>query len=377
MVFDEAHRSIAPSYTKLLAQYPNAILLGLTATPVRSDGRGLGALYEDLVEVSTVAKLTAEGYLVPTIVYAPVVPDLSGVRVRAGDYVGDEIQAIMDKQELVGNVVRDWQARAATRKTLVFASGVAHSMHLAEAFREAGVNAAHIDGGTEHEDRRQIMRALEHGDLQVLCNCDVATEGFDCPPVSCIVLARPTKSYGLYLQIVGRGLRPYDGKEDCIVIDHAGAVYQHGFVTEAGDWSLDPDETVQERREKKAAENKAQDKLIHCRECGRNYSLEKDGVHCPSCGAKPTQQAKELNMREGRLRRVKTPAKPKKDEKERFWTSCLYQCAHTGRPCGAAAHMYRNKFGIWPRGFEWMPTGEQWRLSAREFLNSLNRERAA
>jgi superfamily II DNA or RNA helicase len=352
--FDEAHRSLAPSYQKLLALYPDAILVGLTATPVRGDGRGLGSTYDEIVESISIRELIEQGYLVTPRVYAPVMPDLSGVHIKRGDYDSTELEAAMDRQELVGSVVDDWKVRAGDRKTVVFASGVQHSKHLCEVFRNSGVKAEHIDGTTDKQRRDEVLYDLEHGELQVVTNCDVLLEGWDCPPISCAIYARPTRSYGLYLQMAGRVLRKHPGKEDCILIDHAGAVYRHGFVQDAGDWSLDPDTPIEERR-KKTKEETTQP--MTCRECFTVYEGRAD---CPKCGWMPTKEARAVNMAEGRLKEIKHI---KIDSRQRTWNECLFKCVHRNLKMGAAAHMYRKKVGVWPQGLKTVPeTKAEWAM---------------
>ena len=212
IVIDEAHRSASDSYREIVERYPTAVLLGLTATPCRTDGKGLGHIYQDLICCPSMAELTEQGYLVPVRYFAPTAPDLEGVEVRAGDYVEKQLAERMDKAKLVGDVVEHWQKFGEDRQTIVFATNVRHSQHLAEKFQQAGVQAAHLDGKTEKPEREHLLADLGQGRLRVLCNCEVLTEGWDSPTVSCCVLAKPTKSLGRYLQMAGRVLRPAEGK---------------------------------------------------------------------------------------------------------------------------------------------------------------------
>ena len=138
IMIDEAHRSVAKGYQELRNHYPDAILIGLTATPIRGDGRGLGGMYDAMIEVESVQGLIDRGFLVNTRIVAPTMPDLTGVRTRGGDYVEEDLEKLMDKATLVGNVVEEWKSLAHDRKTVVFSSGVGHSKHLCEAFRAAG-----------------------------------------------------------------------------------------------------------------------------------------------------------------------------------------------------------------------------------------------
>lgn len=365
IIFDEAHRSLAATYQIMRSMYPDAILIGLTATPCRGDGRGLGKMYKILIEVISVRELIDLGFLVEPKVFAPVEPpDLSDVKTSGDDWARTELEEIMDTQQLVGNVLHDWQSRASDRQTVIFASGVRHSKHIYEEFKNAGIEIEHIDGETEPNLRDDILVALEHGDIKCVTNADVLLEGWDCPPVSCAVLARPTKSYGLYLQMAGRTMRPFYGKTDSLIIDHAGAVYRHGFVQDAGNWSLNPDEKITERRAKAAAEKTQEELQTTCRECWTVYN---NSPYCPECGYKPTAQARDANFEEGRLqfvKRVKTTEQKRQD----FWNSCYFRCLHSGKKIGVAAHMYKKEYGVFPNGLTRLPKNkDEWNMTTRKF----------
>lgn len=361
LIIDEAHLSLAPSYHKVLDLYPGAKLLGFTATPCRGDGRGLGNIYTDMVERADIEGLIEAGYLVPTRVMAPSIPDLTGVRVRLGDYVPGEVEELMDNKTLVGDAVRHWLDHARGRKTVCFTSGVSHSLHVCEEFRRAGIQAEHLDGNTDKQHREKILHQLTHGDLQVVTNCEVLTTGWDAPCVSCMVMMRPTKSYGLYLQMAGRILRPYPGKQDALILDHGGNVYRHGFPEDAGNWSLDPDERIQDRREREKKERQP----TTCRNCWTVYTGRRD---CPECGWVPTPQARAADIKEGRLQEVKRKGKPKAD-KEKVWRDCLWKARYRNMKVGAAAHMYKKELGVWPRGMgNLQPRGEQWQWQAGKFI---------
>ena len=240
VIIDECHRTLSNTYRKLIDEYEGNVVLGLTATPCRGDGLGLGHVYEDMVCAPTIRHLTDEGHLVDAKYFAPSIPDLHGVKTIAGDYNKKHLAKKMDTPKLVGDIVTNWLSIAKDKTTVVFASSVQHSINLMESFEKAGVKAGHIDGATPTEERDLTLKQLEDGEITVLCNCLVLTEGWDCPSAEVCVLARPTKSLGLYLQMVGRVLRPMEGKDKATIIDHSGAVYQHGFVDDEFEWDLDP-----------------------------------------------------------------------------------------------------------------------------------------
>jgi superfamily II DNA or RNA helicase len=212
LVADECHHAPARTWRAIIDAYSDAVVLGLTATPCRGDGRGLGSIFEALIEAPQVPELIDGGYLVPTVVYAPTIPDLVGVRVQAGDYVESQLADRMDRPKLVGDIVTQWHRLGEGRRTVVFATGVQHSIHIRDEFRKSGVRCDHLDGSTPKEERDEILLKLRGGVIDVVTNCLVLTEGWDLPDLGCIVLARPTKKMGLYRQMVGRGLRPAPGK---------------------------------------------------------------------------------------------------------------------------------------------------------------------
>jgi DNA repair protein RadD len=201
---DEAHHLPSETWKKILAEYPNACLLGSSATPCRSDGKGLGNFFDRIIEGPEVAELQKLGFLVSVIYYAPAEPDLKNIKTQAGDYQINQLADRMNRDDLVGDVVSTWHRYGEHRTSVVFAVDVTHSIHLRNEFLESGVRAEHLDGSTPKLERDAILARLASGETEVVANCNVLTEGWDCPPVSCIVLARPTKQLGLFRQMAGR-----------------------------------------------------------------------------------------------------------------------------------------------------------------------------
>src|SRR5215469_5277125 len=213
LVVDECHHATARTWRKLIEAYPDAVLIGLTATPCRGDGNGLGGIFTTMIECPQIRDLIEQRWLVKSRVYAPVTPNLRGVHVRHGDYVENELAARMDDPKLVGDMVTHWHKFGERRKTVAFAVNVAHSQHLCNEFVRAGVRAEHLDGSTRDDEREAILGRLASGETELICNCMVLTEGWDMPEVGCAILGRPTKKMGLYRQMIGRVLRPA-GKTD-------------------------------------------------------------------------------------------------------------------------------------------------------------------
>lgn len=240
VVIDEAHRALAKSYVKhLFEAYPKAVFLGLSATPCRTDGRGLGAAFDALVIGAKYSDLIAEGFICAPVVYGtPVLPDLRKVRTKSGDYNREDLEAAVNRSALIGNCVAEWKKRGEGRKTVVFAVSVAHSKALREAFEADGVRAGHIDGETPEGERADTLARLERGELDLVCNVGVLTEGWDMPSCKCLVIARPTKSLALWMQMAGRILRPW-GDASPLILDHGGNVDRHGMPHVDRAWSLE------------------------------------------------------------------------------------------------------------------------------------------
>ena len=238
IILDEAHRSVSGQFQELIKVYPNAFIIGLTATPCRNDGRGLGNVYEELVEAGSIKELTKLGYLVPNRIVAPTIPDLQKIRIVAGDYEKKALTQKMNTAKLVGDIVTHWIKFGEDRPSVVFATSIAHSKHICNIFNQNGVKAGHIDSKQTELERETQLANLNSGKIKILCNCQILTEGWDQPKISCVIIARPTKSYPLYLQMIGRTLRPYTNKKDTLIIDHSGCVYEHGFPEDAGNWTL-------------------------------------------------------------------------------------------------------------------------------------------
>ena len=348
IVVDEAHHVGAQTWRLLLEAYPNARKIGLTATPCRSDGRGLGNYFDELILGPQIPDLIAQKHLVPTVYYAPADPDLKGVETRQGDYAIGQLADRMNRDDLVGDIVSNWHRHGQRRKTLVFCVDVAHSVHVRDEFIKAGVRAEHLDGSTPKTERDAILARLASGETELVTNCMVLTEGFDLPAISCIVLARPTKQLGLFRQMAGRGLRPAPGKSNLILIDHSGAVYRHGLLEDPIEWTLDvtkrADNPTHRNRDKQTTS-----RLIECSQCG---ALRTGGEACPHCGFLPKRRPDAIIFADGELARIDKHRRPinSSDPHERMrWHAMLSHIAgERGYKPGWVSHKYKEKFGTWP-----------------------------
>jgi superfamily II DNA or RNA helicase len=279
LIVDECHHHTSGnSYEKIVRWYPQAILLGFTATPWRLDGVGLADVYPSHVLVATPRELKEQGYLVPVggFEYAPV--ETKDGKVSGGDFVGRSLEQSAMSAKLFGEIIGEWKRHAAGVRTVLFACTITHSMAMTRAFVDAGVPAEHLDGETPLGERAAILARVKTGQTRVLCNVNVATEGWDMPELECVILARPTLSTSLALQMMGRGLRPSPGKELCRIHDHARVLASHGHPYAERDWS--PEKTVRaSRKEQEAGVSRAR----HCFKCDAVIAT----YPCDACKAMP------------------------------------------------------------------------------------------
>jgi DNA repair protein RadD len=338
VLVDEAHLSITLVRKRLLALWPDTRRIGLTATPTRKDGRALGVLFDALIEPATTADLVAQGYLAPARYFSWPSPDLRGVRTVGGDYNLADLDLVMNRAPLLADVVATWLQRASDRRTICYAVSIAHAVALAEAFRREGVAAEHVDAGTPASARAATFARFRRGTTQVMTNCFLAAYGFDLPALSCVVLARPTKSLMLYLQMLGRGLRIAEGKGDCLVLDHSGAVHRHGFATDARVWTLAGRTALVPSpvREKAVREAKT------CPECQAVWLA---GATCPECGYIRRPKGRLVETLDGELVELAAGEAPEVQDRAVFYAELrAYAAEHNFEP-GWAAHRFRERFG--------------------------------
>jgi superfamily II DNA or RNA helicase len=352
IVIDEAHHSRARTYQQIIDAYPNAIALGLTATPCRGDGRGLGNIFDAMIECPQVSELITLGHLVKPKIFAPPPPNLRGVKVAStGDYVIRQLSDRMDTDQLVGDVVEHWLKHSQRRRTVVFSVDVKHSVHIVEELRKSEVKAEHLDGTTPQEERGAILGRLALGEIEVVSNCMVLTEGFDLPDIGCIVLARPTRSLGLYRQMIGRGLRPAEGKSDIVILDHSGGVHRHGRPDDAIEWTLEQDNRASNpTHEARLAAHR--DPFCECSSCGH---LRMRGMACDNCGWEPKPHGRAVEYVDADLVELGKPiAGPSETERKTFYAELRgYQLNARKKDgtlyaAGWAAQQYKQKFGHFP-----------------------------
>lgn len=284
IVWDECHHLAAKSWAAVYEAYPDAIHIGLSATPERLDGSGLDTYFQHLIKGPTVAELIAAGWLVPYRLYAPAAVDLSSVHTKLGDFVRGELAGAMDKPTITGDAIGHYKRYANGKRAVAFCVSIEHSRHVVASFNAAGIPAAHVDGETDPGERDATIQRFERGEILLLSNVDLFGEGFDLPAIECVILLRPTQSLTLFLQQCGRGLRTSPGKSECIILDHAGNSSRHGLPDDPHEWTLEG------RKKKKSTTGQIPVKqclrcfaTVHaaasnCRYCGYLFLVEPRGV---------------------------------------------------------------------------------------------------
>ena len=243
LICDECHHILANTYKSILAAFPEAFLLGVTATPQRTGGINLGEIFTSMVEGPSVDELIKLGNLTDFRYFSHVEEiDLKNVRTKFGEYVNADLAKVMTNSKIIGNIVETYKIRAGGKSAICYCVNVKHSEFVAESFRAAGISAAHCDGETPKKIREQLVEDFRLGKIKVLCNAELFSEGFDVPNMQAVILARPTKSLTLFIQQAMRPLRPdaSDPKKIAIIIDHVQNFSHFGLPDVRRDWSLDP-----------------------------------------------------------------------------------------------------------------------------------------
>lgn len=302
VICDEAHHAIgASTWGKVIAYWrernPRLRLIGVTATPERLSGEGLGETFDEMVLGPTTRELIDLGALADYRLFAPAqAVDLSEVGMQGGDYKRGAAAAVMDKPAIVGNTIAEYQRLLNGAPTVSFEVSVENAQHMAEQFRAAGYRAACLDGKMDKQLRRDIVRDFGRGAINVLTSCEIISEGFDVPGIVGAILRRPTWSLAMYLQQVGRALRTAPGKEHAILLDQVGNSTRHGLPDDPRNWSLLGRE---EKRGKKDSDN------VACRQCEKCYAVSPAAASkCRECGAPFPVKKREIEELDGVLSEV-------------------------------------------------------------------------
>jgi superfamily II DNA or RNA helicase len=278
VVIDEAHMATSKGYHELSSRYPDAFFLPVTATPYTKEP--LRHVADAIVHPVSVKELMdmaidsnyTRGLIRPRY-FAPSKPDLKGVKISGDDYAVNDLEKRMNT--LTGDIILHWKKYAENRPTVLFACNISHSISIAQQFRASGITAEHIEGNNTFAERQAALSRLEKGETRIICNVGVLCTGVDIPFLGAIVMARPTKSYNLYIQQAGRGTRPCPdrAKQDFLILDHASNVLKHGFIDDEPDAWLDGKTKIEHD--------------IVAQQCGACYAIfeSKGNPICPECNA--------------------------------------------------------------------------------------------
>ena len=299
IIADECHHFLADNtFGRVFAAFPNAKILGVTATPARLDGRGLGGIFDHLVRGPEVQDLIDQGYLARPKYYAPPVGiDTAGVHTLGGDFNKAELEAIVDRPTVTGNAVEHYRKLASGVPAIAFCVSIKHMNSVVDEFTAGGFRALGIDGTMDDEQRADRISRLSDGRLDVLASVDLLGEGVDVPIVGCGIMLRPTQSLSVHLQQLGRPLRPGTNKEFAIILDHAGNLARHGFAEEPRQWSLDPKAKLQRSEQ-------AQDPAFRIRTCPQCYAVSRWVPRCPQCGCVFPIESRTVRVGKGTLEEI-------------------------------------------------------------------------
>lgn len=245
VICDEAHHAVSPQWMRVLdalnTANPDVRFVGMTATPGRADGTALDRVFTEVCFERGVLDMIQLGYLVPPHGFKITLDvNLDRVATENGDFVRTQLAKLMNRPPVLRAVVEAWRAHGHNRKTLVFAVDVAHAIALRNEFVDAGYAAEHVDGRMKARERKAVFERFKTGQTKILCNCEIATEGFDDPSIEAVLLVRPTQSQALFAQMVGRGLRLWPGKTECLLLDCVGNSDRHRLATLATLAGFDP-----------------------------------------------------------------------------------------------------------------------------------------
>lgn len=345
VVVDEAHVRFR-AISEWIKREPDKIFVALTATPW---ARGMADDWQKLIVASTLRETIADGHLTPFRVLAPSTPDLSGIKIVAGDYHEGQLSERMSGAKITADIVSTWLEKAGNLPTLVFAVDRAHARVLHEQFRSVGVVAEYVDANTDRAERNAMAGRFQRRETTVIVNIGTMTTGVDLD-VRCVVFARPTKSEILFVQCLGRGARLGEAKSECLVLDHAGTTLDLGLPTDIHHAEL--------RSGKQAEKSTPQEAKI--REpwgCSCGCLVSPTESKCPACGNEPKRKCT-VHVVDGELREIGAPrpvAGDKKANRDLSWEEKAQWlggmrriCADRGYAEGWAANKYREKFGVWP-----------------------------
>ena len=279
IITDENHHSLATTYKRIYDYFSDVMRVGVTATPTRLDGSGLKDVNDILIVGVSTSWLIEHQCLSPYDYYAPSVTDLTGLRTQNGEYMVADIEKKMIKNTVFGDVIRYYKTYADGKKAICYCASIKHSQRMATAFCQAGIKAVHIDGNTPKDQRTTIISDFRKGNIRILCNVDLISEGFDVPDCECSILLRPTKSLTLYIQQSMRCMR-YQPNKRAIILDHVGNYSRHGLPDQDRIWSLD----AKKKTVRKKDNTEDTPSVKQCPQCFYTFPISKNIQICPNCG---------------------------------------------------------------------------------------------
>jgi superfamily II DNA or RNA helicase len=371
-IVDEAHEAMGDTWMQLLPK--DKPVIGMTATPAKADGRGLGAFYQGLVVAARYGELIDSGMIVDVRCFAPWSVDTRGLKRKDGDWSWEEVARRLGGKELVGSVVDEWKRHGENRPTACYASSVPHSIALCDEFNQRGIRAVHVDADTPQEEREAAYLGVREGTIKIICNMGVLTVGWDEPVVSCEIMAFSTASLIKYLQVAGRVLRPHPGKTNAILIDHGDNISRHGWPTDDRAWAIDAGQTIEERE--RTARLSGKREPICCYNCG---ALRQFGGTCPNCGAHKVRRGIPVMNLDGTLTELKRKTVKKKaavDDHQKLWFKCLGIAANKYGSVDMAMSLFMKMSGKYPPAhLHPMPPKHKWGVRVRSLYPGFVRKR--
>jgi len=305
LIVDEAHHTTAGTWKQVIEHFSSARLLGVTATPIRCDGRGLGENYQSMVIGPTAKWLTCNGFLADARVLAPPGIDTKGLRKKMGDFDMKQAEGLLQEGQVMGDCLTHYRQHLSEQTAIAFCCSVAHAEAVAGLFQANGIAAASIDGKMDAMQRKQLLASLGRGEIKVLTSCSLIGEGVDVPSVGGCILLRPTQSVALHLQMIGRCLRPSPGKAKAVVLDHVGNTLRLGHHLEDREWSLDG---------KKKRDSERVPSVKVCPECFAAMSSQASS--CEQCGYEFKPERRELEVVPGQLQELTAEAAARSRKRE-------------------------------------------------------------
>ena len=326
IVWDECHHIAAGTWDKIFHHYPKAFHVGLTATPERLDGKGLDKHFNIMIKGPSVEWLISQQYLADYKAFAPSSVDTSQVKKTMGDFNKTQLDTLMDKPTITGSAVNEYIKRARGKRAVVFCVSIKHSEHVISEFRRRGIPAEHVDGTTPAQQRDAAIQRFQTGETLVLSNVDLFGEGFDLPAIEACIMLRPTQSLSLYLQQVGRSLRPAPNKTHAIILDHVGNIERHGLPDQQREWSLIG------KKGRLAAQNNSEPGAKVCDFC---FAAQAPGSQkCIHCGHLFEAKEREIQQVDGELSEIDKSKFQRMKRKEQGKAQTLAELIELGKQRG-------------------------------------------